>query len=40
MNQSLKKWKTCEIIIVGLNATSRGYVESLYHEGLLGVAKI
>ena len=37
LNQKLQKWKICEIIAVSLNSESRGYVESIYLGGVLGL---
>jgi len=37
LNQSFEKWKICEVIVVGLNALSRGYVESMCLEGFQGL---
>ena len=37
LNQKLQKWKICEIIALSLNSESRGYVESIYLGGVLGL---
>ena len=35
LNQNFQKWKICEVIAVGLNSKSWGYIESLYPGGVL-----
>ena len=33
LNQNFERWKICDVIVVGLNAESRCYVESICLEG-------
>ena len=37
LNQSFEKWEICGVIVVGLNALSQGYVESMYLGGFQGL---
>jgi len=37
LNQNFAKWKICEVIAVGLNSASWGYVESICSGGVLGL---
>jgi len=37
LNQSFEKWEICEVIVIGLNAFSRGYVESMCLGGFQGL---
>ena len=37
LSQNFQKWKIYEVIVVGLNSESQGYVESIYHGGVLGL---
>jgi len=38
MNQNFQKWEIYEVIAMGFNSASRGYVESIYLEGLTGLS--
>ena len=35
LNCTFEKWKICKVIVLGLNAEFRGYIESIYPSGVL-----